>query len=87
MRMPVKVRHVNPVYPQEAQDAKVEGVVILEIVVGADGRVEDTRVLRSIPLLDQAAIDAVTEWEFQPTLLNGAPTRVVMTVTINFTLT
>jgi protein TonB len=85
--MPVKVRHVNPVYPQEAQDAKVEGVVILEIVVGADGRVEDTRVLRSIPLLDQAAIDAVSGWEFQPTLLNGAPTPVVMTVTINFTLT
>jgi protein TonB len=48
--------------------------------------VADTRVVRSIPLLDRAAIDAVRQWEFTPTLLNGVPTRVVMTVTVRFTL-
>jgi protein TonB len=60
--------------------------VILEVFIDEDGTVADTRVLRSIPLLDQAAMDAVRQWKFTPTLLNGAPTRVVMTVTVMFTL-
>ena len=70
--------------PGRAQ--RVEGVVILEITVDGTGRVRDAQVLRSVPLLDQAAIDAVRQWEFAPTLLNGAPVPVIMTVTINFTL-
>ena len=65
----------------------MQGIVIIEAIVRADGRVGETRVLRSIPLLDQAALDAVGQWEFQPTLLNGVPTPVIMTVTIAFTLT
>jgi protein TonB len=60
--------------------------VIIEATIGPDGRVQDTRLLRSIPLLDQAAIDAVTQWEFTPTLLNGQPVPVIMTVTVQFTL-
>ena len=68
------------------QDAGVEGVVILEVLIDEQGTVSDTRVLRSIPLLDQAAIDAVRQWEFAPMLLNGVPTPVVMTVTLKFTL-
>jgi protein TonB len=48
--------------------------------------VQDARVLRSIPLLDQAALDAVNQWEFTPTLLNGVPVPVIMTVTVQFTL-
>ena len=84
--VPRKVRHVSPVYPPEAQAARVTGVVILEAVVGGDGRVSSAHVLRSIPLLDQAALDAVYQWEFTPTLLNGVPVPVVMTVTVNFTL-
>jgi protein TonB len=64
----------------------VQGVVILETLIGANGRVEDARILRSIPLLDQAALDAVRQWEFTPTLLNGNPVPVIMTTTIQFSL-
>jgi len=83
---PMKIKDVKPVYPPIAQSAKVNGIVILEVVIGADGRVLDARVVRSVPLLDQAALDAVRQWEFTPTLLNGAPTRIIMSVTVNFTL-
>ena len=77
---------VQPRYPLDAVAAKIEGIVILEAWVGMDGRVIDASVLRSVPLLDQAAIDAVRQWEYTPTLLNGAPTPVIMTVTVAFTL-
>ena len=83
---PTKTKHVNPVYPPIAESARVQGVVILETVIGADGKVQDARVLRSVPLLDQAALDAVKQWEFTPTLLNGSPVSIVMTVTVQFTL-
>jgi TonB family protein len=86
VRAPVKIKDVKPVYPPIAQSARVSGIVIVEAVIGADGRVGDVRVLRSIPLLDQAAIDAVRQWEFVPTLLNGAPTAIIMTMTVNFAL-
>jgi protein TonB len=61
-------------------------VVILEAVLDAQGRVSTVHVLRSIPLLDQAAVDAVEQWRFTPALLNNEPVPVVMTVTVNFTL-
>ena len=77
---------MSPVYPPEAQDAKVSGLVIIEATINAEGNVSDARVLRSIPMLDQAALDAVKQWRFTPTLLNGAPVPVIMTVTVNFTL-
>ena len=83
---PTKVRDARPVYPEDAKAANVQGVVVLETTLGADGRVTDVRVLQSIPLLDQAAIDAVRQWEYTPTLLNGVAVPVIMTVTINFTL-
>ena len=83
---PVKTRDVSPVYPSIAQSARVQGVVIIEATIGADGRVQNTRVLRSIPLLDNAALEAVRQWEFTPTLLNGSPVPVIMTVTVNFQL-
>jgi len=86
IRPPQKIRDVKPVYPSIAQSARVQGVVIIEATIGPDGKVKDARVLRSIPLLDQAAIDAVRQWEFTPTLLNGVPVPVIMTVTVNFTL-
>jgi protein TonB len=77
---------VNPVYPAPAQSAKVQGVVILEALIGVNGKVTNARVLRSVPLLDQAALDAVMQWEFTPTRLNGQPVPVLMTVTVQFTL-
>jgi protein TonB len=86
VRPPVKTKDVRPMYTPEALSAKVQGVVILEVIVGPEGRVNEVRVLRSIPLLDQSAVDAVKEWEFTPTLLNGTPVPVIMTVTVNFTL-
>ena len=81
-----EIKDVKPAYPPIAQSAKVSGVVILEAVIGADGKVLDVRVVRSVPLLDQAAIDAVRQWEFRPVLMNGVPARVIMTMTVNFTL-
>jgi len=83
---PRKVVHVNPVYPPDAKEAKVQGVVTVDVLIGADGKVEQTTVLRSIPMLDQAAVDAVRQWEFTPTLLNGVPVKVIMTATVNFRL-
>jgi protein TonB len=74
------------VYPSIAQSARVQGVVILEATIGVEGRVQDVKVLRSIPLLDQAAIDAVKQWQYTPTTLNGVPVPVVMTVTVTFAL-
>jgi protein TonB len=86
IRPPTKVHHVMPAYPQIARDARKAGIVILEAVVNEDGAVRDVRVLRSEPLLDQAAIDAVKQWRFSPTLLNGQAIPIVMTVTVAFTL-
>jgi TonB family protein len=86
VKPPVRVVNVNPVYPEDAKAAGIEGIVILEIVIGEDGSVIETRVAESVPELDQAAIDAVVQWQYEPTLLNGEPVEVEMTVTINFTL-
>jgi len=86
IKAPMKVRNVNPVYPQDALDAKVQGVVILEARIERDGTVSRARVLKSIPMLDDAAVEAVRQWEFTPTLMNGAPVPIMMTVTVNFTL-
>lgn len=83
---PRKIVDVKPLYPQLAQAAHVEGMVILETVIDARGRVTSVHVLRSIPLLDQAAIAAVEQWTYTPTLLNGVPVPIVMTVTVQFTL-
>jgi protein TonB len=86
IRPPAKIRDVSPVYPTIAQAARVQGIVIIEATISPAGRVMDARVLRSIPLLDAAALAAVRQWEYTPTLLNGVPVSVVMTVTVNFQL-
>jgi len=84
---PRKLTHVDPLYPQIAQAARIEGTVILEAVIGVDGRVTSVSVLRSIPLLDQAAMDAVRRWSYTPTVLHGRPVPIAMTVTVRFALT
>ena len=86
MKAPVKTVDAAPMYPTIAKQAHLQGVVILEAVLDAQGQVESVRVLRSIPQLDQAAVDAVRQWRFTPALLNGQAVPVVMTVTVNFTL-
>jgi len=86
IRPPVKIKDVKPVYPEVAKSTKVQGMVIIEATIGADGKVIKSKVLRSVPLLDEAALDAVRQWEFSPTRLNGKAVPVVMTVTVNFKL-
>ena len=83
---PSKIHDVMPVYPSIAQVARVSGMVIVEATIGPTGDVLDAKVLRSIPLLDAAALDAVRRWRFTPTLLNGKAVAVVMTVTVDFKL-
>jgi len=83
---PKLLKQVNPVYPEEARKAGVEGIVILEATMDAEGRVSNTRVLRSIPLLDQAAIDAVKQWVYEPLLIDGKSRGVIFTVTLRFAL-
>ena len=86
IREPRRLTYVPPVYPTIAQTAKVEGMVILEATIDETGAVRDVRVLRSIPLLDRAAVDAVSRWRYLPTTLNGVAVPVIMTVTVRFTL-
>jgi len=86
IRPPVKIRDAQPVYPPMAIAARIEGVVIIDATIGADGQVLGVRLLRPLPFLDQAALDAVRHWQFTPTLLNGVPVPVLMTVTVRFTL-
>ena len=82
---PKKIKDVPPVYPALAQSARVAGEVTIEATIGPDGKVIDAKVVRSIPMLDQAALDAVRQWEYLPTMLNGLPVSVLLTVTVNFT--
>lgn len=86
IRAPQRVVNVAPVYPLFARNAHVEGVVILEATIDERGNVTRAQVLRSIPLLDEAALTAVRQWKFTPTQLNGVAVPIVMTVTVNFKL-
>ena len=86
VKEPKKIKDVKPVYPEDAKAAGVQGVVIIEAVIGTDGKVVEVKALRPVPMLDDAALDAVRQWEYTPTLLNGEPVSVIMTVTVNFSL-
>ncbi len=86
IKPPVRTRYAAPEYPEMARRNRVEGTVIIEAIIGIDGRIESARVLRSSPLLDSAALAAVRAWEYTPTLLNGNPTPVIMTITVRFDL-
>jgi periplasmic protein TonB len=86
IKEPKKLKTVDPAYPAIAKQARVQGIVILECTIDPQGRVRDVKVLRGIPLLDQSAIEAVKQWVYTPTLLNGVPVPVIMTVTVNFKL-
>ena len=86
IKRPIRTKYVAPQYPNIARGSGVQGMVIIEAVIGADGKVEQARILRSHALLDDAALTAVKEWEYTPTLLNGRPTPVIMTVTVLFSL-
>ena len=83
---PVKVVDARPVYPDIARSARVEGTVIMEAVLDTTGRVTQLRVIKSVPMLDQAALDAVRQWRYTPSLYGGHPVSVLMTITVRFTL-
>ena len=86
VKEPRKVKGPPPVYPALAAQGGIEGTVVLECVVDPRGRVVDVKVVRGMPLLDEAAIEAVRQWAYTPTLVNGEPTSVIMTVRVNFRL-
>jgi protein TonB len=80
------IHDVTPQYPPEAGQKRIEGTVVLMAVIGKDGTVRDVRVESGLPLLAQAAIDAVKQWRYRPYLLNGEPVEIDSRITINFTL-
>ncbi len=83
---PAKIHDVPPVYPPAARVAGVQGLVVLEATIDPAGEVSGIEVLRSVPELEAAAVAAVEQWRYEPTLVDGAPVSVLMTVTINFLL-
>ncbi len=83
---PEPVKTVDPIYPKIARQARVEGTVMLGVRIDVKGKVTEVKVLRSIPLLDQAAVDAVRQWIYEPFLSKGKPTPVVFSVSITFNL-
>ncbi len=85
LRPPRLIKEVAPVYPPEARQAGAEGMVILEVQTDIHGQIQDTKILRSIPLLDQAAVEAVRQWIYEPMLINGKPRSAIFTVTVRFT--
>jgi len=83
--LPAPKRSDLPQYPVDAVAAGIQGAVLTEIVIDGAGNVTDARIVRSIPMLDEAALKAVQNWHFTPTVVNGQPVPVRMTVTVNFT--
>jgi protein TonB len=83
---PRKTVDARPVYPDIARLARVQGTVVMEAVLDPTGRVTQLRVIRSVPMLDQAAMDAVRQWRYTPSTYGGQAVSVLMTITIRFTL-
>jgi TonB family protein len=83
---PKKIKNAAPVYPGDARASRVEGTVVLEATISPEGRVTNLKVVRGIPLLDTAAVEAVRQWRYTPTMLNGRAVPVIMTVSVTFRL-
>ncbi len=86
VKEPTKLRNVNPAYPDVAVAGRIEGTVVLEATIAPNGKVAEVRVVRSLPLLEKAAVDAVRQWVYTPTLVDGVPVSAIMTVTVRFQL-
>jgi protein TonB len=86
IQAPRKIRHVAPEYPAIAQQVRRQGTVVIDAIIGPDGRVTQATIRQSVQLLDQAALAAVRQWVYTPTKLNGTPVAVIMTVEVNFRL-
>ena len=83
-RTPELIRHVRPRYPALAKQARIQGTVILEAIINKQGSVENLRVVKGHPLLIQRALEAVKQWRYKPTVLNGVPVEVITRITVNF---
>ena len=86
VKPPVKLKNVAPIYPAYARQARIQGVVVLDVTIGTDGAVKDVKVLRSVKALDDAAVTAVRAWTFKPTMVDGHAVQVIETIPVNFTL-
>jgi TonB family protein len=86
IKPPKLIKKVEPIYPETAREAGIKGTVILEVTTDIYGRIKNVKVLESIPELDQAAIDAVKQWVYEPTLIDGKPKSMIFTVTVTFHL-
>jgi protein TonB len=86
IKPPERLKHVEPVYPAMAKTAKVQGLVMIDATIGKDGKVTQAKVVQGVPLLDEAALAAVKQWVYAPTLIGGVPVDVVMTVTVSFAI-
>jgi periplasmic protein TonB len=86
IQAPALISRVEPIYPGVAVSGKITGTVILEATVDDAGAVIDVKVLRSLPVLDQAAVKAVRQWRYQPLVLNGKPEPFILVVTVTFSL-
>ncbi len=84
---PEKLSGPNPIYPEAARRARIQGVVVLECIIGKDGAVQSVKVLRGLPLgLTESAVDAVNKWKFKPSTLNNKPVEVLYILTVRFNL-
>jgi TonB family protein len=84
---PVRLSGPNPAYPEAARRARIQGVVVLECIIGKNGIVKEAKVLRGLPLgLTESALDAVKNWTFQASTLNGKPVEVLYILTVRFNL-
>jgi protein TonB len=84
VKEPRPVKMVPPIYPALASKARVSGTVVLEATLTAQGTVEEIRVITGHPLLVQAAVECVKQWQYEPTLLNGEPVAVILTAKVHF---
>jgi len=84
IKTPKLLKRVDPVYPDLAKQARAGALIILEATVDVTGRVQEVRILRSPPLFDEPAVEALKQWTYRPLLLNGVPTPFIVTVTFNF---
>jgi protein TonB len=85
IKAPALVTKVDPLYPEMARQAHIQGDVVLEATVGVTGEVQTVKVLKSVAMLDQSAMDAVKKWRYSPLTLNGTAVPFILTVTVHFT--
>ncbi len=80
------IHQVKPTYPPLARQARIQGTVVLQAVIGKDGNIQNLKVVSGHPMLAPAALEAVKQWKYKPYYLNGEPVEVDTTINVNFTL-